>query len=113
MALRGLVWSCCCFLRPSTSLALCGFVWSCVALCGLVWPFVASLWPLYGLFMASFWPLYGLFMVFYGKISSFLAVIDPNSFGLVSVQNRLEKSAKTVDLSENRGDPSRSNIFSL
>ena len=25
------------------------------------------------------------FMVFYGRISSFLAVIDPNSFGLVKV----------------------------
>ena len=28
------------------------------------------------------WP----FMVFYGRISSFLAVIDPNSFGLVYLQ---------------------------
>ena len=27
--------------------------------------------------------LHGLFMVFYGQISSFLAVIDPNSFVLV------------------------------
>ena len=33
-------------------------------------------------------PFYGLmfhFMVFHGRISSFLAVIDPNSFGLVVV----------------------------
>ena len=32
------------------------------------------------------WPFYGLkwhFMVFYGRISSFLVFIDPNSFGLV------------------------------
>ena len=77
----GLVWPCA---------SLCGLVWPCVALFGLVWPCIASLLPLYDLFMASLWPLYGLFMVslwpymvFYGKISSFLAVIDPNSFSLV------------------------------
>ena len=34
-----------------------------------VWSCVPSLWP---------------YMVFYGRISSFLAVIDPNSLGLVS-----------------------------
>ena len=53
----GLVWSCC-------------FLWSltCVAWCGLIW-------PLYGLIQS--------FMAFYGQILSFLAVIDPNSFGLV------------------------------
>ena len=42
------------------------------------WLYVA----LYGIL----WPSYGFlshFMVFYGRISSFLAVIDPNSFGLV------------------------------
>ena len=68
VALCGLVWPCVgsygriIFLRPSTCVALCGFVW-----------------PLYGLFMASLWPN----MFFYGRISSFLAVIDPNSFSLV------------------------------
>ena len=30
------------------------------------------------------WPLYGLICFFYGRISSFLAIIDPNSFGLVN-----------------------------
>ena len=39
--------------------------------CGLVWCFMASLWP---------------YMVFYGRISSFLAVIDPNSVGLVFLE---------------------------
>ena len=43
------------------SMDLCVLVWTCMALFGLVWHF----------------------MVFYGRISSFLAVIDPNSFGLV------------------------------
>ena len=43
--------------------ALCGLMWPCVALCGLIWSH----------------------MVFYGRISSFLAVIDPNSFGLVLI----------------------------
>ena len=51
-----------------TSVALCGLVWTCVAFCGPLWPCVASLWP---------------YMVFYDKMSSFLALIDPNSFGLV------------------------------
>ena len=86
-------------------MALCGLVdlmWPFVAVCGLEWPYVASyglkllilftamamygsLWPsavLYGLL----WPCYCLilyFMVFYGRISSFLAVKDPNSFGFV------------------------------
>ena len=40
-------------------------VWPCAALCGLVWPLV--------------WPC----MDYYGRILSFLAVIDPNLFGLV------------------------------
>ena len=53
--LNGLVWPC--------------FVWSCCFYGNRhVWPCVV---------------LHGLFMVFYSKISSFLAVIDPNSFGLV------------------------------
>ena len=44
-----------------------------VVLYGLVWSFIA------------FVGLICHFMVFYGRISYFLAVIDPNSFGLVSV----------------------------
>ena len=39
-----------------------------MALCGLVWSCMASLLP---------------YMGFYGRLSSFLAVIDPKSFGLV------------------------------
>ena len=59
--------------------------WPCVASYGLfvafyghqhVRPCVASLWPLYGIFRP--------YTVFYGRISSFIAVIDPKSFGLVS-----------------------------
>ena len=65
-------------------MTLCGLVWPCVALCGLfglVWPFLA--------FFGHFWPFVTLCdlvgpcgatlspcMVFYGRISSFLAVID-------------------------------------
>ena len=81
-------------------MALRGLVWPYVALCGLMWPrmvlmLVLTAMTMYGLV----WPcmalhdlawtcmaFYGLkwhFMVFYGRISSSLAVIDPNSFGLV------------------------------
>ena len=45
-----------------------------MALNGLVWPFDGLKWH---------------FMVFYGRISSFLAVIDPNSFGLVNFVSAL------------------------
>ena len=41
----------------------------------LVWSCIASLWP---------------YMVFNGKISSFLAVIDQNSFGLVPLRRSLK-----------------------
>ena len=34
LALCGLVWPCCCFLRPSI----------CVALCGLIWPLYDLIW---------------------------------------------------------------------
>ena len=52
-----------------------------------IWPYVA----LYGLV----WPFYGLkwdFMVFYGRISFFLVVIDPNSFGLVNTGRLINSS---------------------
>ena len=55
-------------------MALCGLAsyglgfFTVIDMCGLVWSCMASLWP---------------YMFFYGRISSFLAVIDPNSFGLV------------------------------
>ena len=58
-----------------------GHVWPHSTLHGLVWHSVF----LYGLL----WPSYGFlsyFMVFYGRKSSFLAVIDQNSFGLVSIK---------------------------
>ena len=72
---------------------LCGLVlWPCVvALCGLVlWPCVA----LYGIDLAfhghrhawpsvTFYDLVWPYMIFYGRILSFFAVIDPNLFGLV------------------------------
>ena len=52
-------------------MVLFGLVWYCLALCGLAWPY----------------------MVFYVRISSFLAVTDPNSFGLVT----LKKDEDTLD----------------
>ena len=90
---------------------LCGFVWPyvasyglmkpCMALYGLVgsfcrfslsWPWLASFeivrpCVIYFDLVWSLWPFYGLiwhFMVGYGRISYFLAIIEPNSFGLVS-----------------------------
>ena len=56
-------------------------VWPYVALYALMWPCMA--------FFVFVWPFYGLkwhFMVFYGRISSFLVVRDPNSFGLVMIR---------------------------
>ena len=52
-------------------MSLSDLLWSC----SLLWPFRV----LCGLFVV----LYDLFMAFHGFVSSFLAVIDPNSFGLV------------------------------
>ena len=62
-------------------MAFYGCVWPSVAVYGRVWPFMA----VYGLV----WSFYGLkwhFVVFIGRILSFLAVIDPNSFGLVIIK---------------------------
>ena len=44
---------------------------------------------MWAIVVAFLWPFYGLmlhFMVFHGRRSSFLAVIDPNSFGLVPLK---------------------------
>ena len=41
----------------------------------------------------AFYGLIRHFMVFYGKISSFLAVIDPNSFGLVFAATAMTTTA--------------------
>ena len=56
--------------------AFCGLLWPCVALCGLVWSCMTSLWP-YMFCKAFLWP-YKDNMFFYGRILSFLVVIDPN-----------------------------------
>ena len=42
-------------------------------------------------------------MVFYGRISSFLAVIDPNSFGLVLLRGSiaLKKNGKLINDNHN------------
>ena len=63
-------WQMHCFMfsrRPFV--VLYGFLWHCMALHCFVWSFMAF-------FMATCW---------FGLILSFLAVIDPNSFGLVSL----------------------------
>ena len=74
-------------------MASCGLEWLNVALYVLVafiYGLIVLIMALFGLLsscMALLWPCYGPishFMVFYGRIFSFLAVIDPNSFGLVS-----------------------------
>ena len=84
-----------------------GFVWPCMALYGLVWPYVAPygliayhrhglVWPsvfLYGI-LGPFYGFLSHFMVFYCRISSFLAVIDPNSFRLVFQKFSMLKSSK-------------------
>ena len=58
VALHGLAWWPCMVALHG------GLVWLCMVLCGLLWYFVA--------------------MSYCGIISPFLAVIDSNSFGLVS-----------------------------
>ena len=58
--------------------------WPFMALCGLVWPSTAFL--TFNGVLWSYMAIYGLLWLnidFIGLISSFLAVIDPNSFGLV------------------------------
>ena len=55
--------------------ALFDLAWHCVTSCGIVWPFVAFLW--------SHMAFYGLL---WQNIVFFLAVIDPNSFGLIRKQ---------------------------
>ena len=71
-------------------MALCGLVWHYMALCGPMWYRMVLL--LLCDLVCSCMAFYGLLIVFYcilwslmcnGRISSFLAVIDPNSFGLV------------------------------
>ena len=52
----------------STKHVLCDLVWACMALYGLAWRCMAFLWS---------------HMIFYGRILSFLAVKNSNSFGLV------------------------------
>ena len=54
-----------------------GLVWPCLAFYGLIWHV----------------------MVFYDRISSFLAVIDPNSFDLVFVRSILA-TFRTLDMNQ-------------
>ena len=70
-------------------MTLYGIIWPCMALYGPIWSYCFSrTWPCVASFDLS-WPCVASFdlawpcVVFYGRISSFLAVIDPNSFGLV------------------------------
>ena len=57
--------------RPSVAFK--DLLWSCPAFHGIVWPYIV----LYGLL----WPFMATYR--FGLVWSFLAVIDPNSFGLV------------------------------
>ena len=72
-------------------------LWPYMTVCGLIWPYVPCM-IFFGrecvtlsscmAFSRSFMALVVLSFIakyrFYGLLSSFLAVIDPNSFGLVS-----------------------------
>ena len=69
-------------------IVLYGRMWPCMAVCGLLWSCLCRLVVLYGLFNfhGLVWHFYGRLwqnVDFIGLVSSFLAVIDPNSFGLV------------------------------
>ena len=79
-------------LRPFV--AFCKIAWSCKVIYSPIWPFMV----LDGLllsFIVFLWSFYGLLWSFYGLLwqnidllgleSSFLAVIDPNSFGLINL----------------------------
>ena len=59
----------------SSCMAFYGLVRSYMAFCGIIRPFYGLVWPIFGLL----WQNVDLI----GLESSFLAVIDPNSFGLV------------------------------
>ena len=54
------------------------------------------------------WPFMWHFMVLYGRISYFLAVIDPNSFGLVHSKNSISGEGRQpqcfVDLHQRQLD---------
>ena len=71
-------------------IAVCGLVWQYVALYDLLWAFTVYVSPFHGLGLPYYglvvWRFYGRLwhnIDFIGLVSSFLAVIDPNSFGLV------------------------------
>ena len=95
VALYDLMWPRTVLMLLFTAMNMCGLIRISMVLCVLLWTFMA----LYGLAcpcMAlyvlacpcmSLYVFFGLkkaFMFFYGRISSFLGVIDPNSFDLVS-----------------------------
>ena len=95
MTRYGIELPCLPFMYGWLYVALYGIIWPFVALCGPIWFYCFCVF-LYGLL----WHSYGFqshFMVFNGRISSFLAVIDPNSFGLVS-----DSSTKFLDLPDEK-----------
>ena len=71
----GLAWPCVALYGLFMAMTMYGLIRISKAFCVLVWPCMAFLWLFYGLKLH--------FMVFYGRILYFLAVIDPNSFGLI------------------------------
>ena len=79
-------------LRRHSSMALSDLLGSYFAFYGLI-----------GL-LRPFIVLYGIFMAFYGFILPFLAVIDPNSFGLVCGAKRNQKRRGKVSGSNDQSE---------
>ena len=69
-----------CGLVGGPSTALSDLLWFYMAFYGITWPYIV--------FLLSFMVLNGLFMAThrFGLVGSFLAVVNPNLFGLVPLQ---------------------------
>ena len=59
--------------------------------------------------MPSFWP----YMVFYGRVSSFLVVIDPNSFGLVLINSEKNIMNHSTSLTGSANSQRRDSVNNL
>ena len=76
--LGGLMWPRMVLILLFTAMTMCGLIRISMDLYSLVWSCLT-----FYVLVRHFYGLKWHFMVFYGRILSFLAVIDPNSFGLV------------------------------